>query len=110
MFRQISGYAFPTPDFAAFLIFSALLPAPATQLAMSISYARRLRLSALCRMRDGGKRYQLRGILPHGRFHPVRGDNCGGTYANLSLGMNLIGQSGILRDHRLELELVLPVH
>ena len=34
----------------------------------------------------------------------------GGTYANLSLGMNLIGQSGVLRDHRLALELVLPVH
>lgn len=34
----------------------------------------------------------------------------GGTYANLSLGLNLIGQSGVLRDHRLALELVLPVH
>ena len=34
----------------------------------------------------------------------------GGTYANLSLGMNLIGQSGVLSDHRLALELVLPVH
>ena len=34
----------------------------------------------------------------------------GGTYANLSLGINLIGQSGVLRDHRLALELVLPVH
>lgn len=34
----------------------------------------------------------------------------GGTYANLSIGINLIGQSGVLRDHRLALELVWPVH
>jgi len=34
----------------------------------------------------------------------------GGTYANLSLGLNLIGQTGIWRDHRLALELVMPVH
>jgi hypothetical protein len=34
----------------------------------------------------------------------------GGTYANLSLGINLIGQSGVLRDHRLALEYVMPVH
>ena len=34
----------------------------------------------------------------------------GGTYANLSLGINLIGQSGVLRDHRLALEFVMPVH
>ena len=34
----------------------------------------------------------------------------GGTYANLSLGINLIGQSGMLRDHRLALEYIMPVH
>lgn len=34
----------------------------------------------------------------------------GGTLANLSLGVNLIGQSGALRDHRLAIELVVPVH
>jgi len=34
----------------------------------------------------------------------------GGTFANMSLGINLIGQSGALRDHRLALELSMPVH
>ena len=34
----------------------------------------------------------------------------GGTYANLSIGINLIGQSGVLRDHRLAVDLVWPVH
>jgi hypothetical protein len=34
----------------------------------------------------------------------------GGTYANLSFGLNLIGQSGIWRDHRLALELVMPIY
>ena len=34
----------------------------------------------------------------------------GGTLANFSLGVNLIGQSGALRDHRLAIELVMPVH
>ena len=34
----------------------------------------------------------------------------GGTFANLSLGLNLIGQSGALADHRLAIEWVSPVH
>jgi len=34
----------------------------------------------------------------------------GGTFANLSLGVNLIGQSGALADHRLAIEWVSPVH
>lgn len=34
----------------------------------------------------------------------------GGTMANLSLGVNLIGQTGVLANHRLALELVMPVH
>ena len=34
----------------------------------------------------------------------------GGTFANMSLGINLIGQSGALRDHRLALELTMPVY
>ena len=40
----------------------------------------------------------------------AQGRSSGGTYANFSLGINLIGQSGVLRNHRLALELVLPVH
>jgi hypothetical protein len=34
----------------------------------------------------------------------------GGVYANLSLGLNLIGQAGVLRGHRLALEWVNPVY
>ena len=34
----------------------------------------------------------------------------GGTYANLSLGVNLIGQSGTLANHRLAVEWVTPIH
>ena len=34
----------------------------------------------------------------------------GGTFANLSLGVNLIGQSGALADHRLAIEWVSPVY
>lgn len=34
----------------------------------------------------------------------------GGTFANLSLGLNLIGQSGALANHRLAIEWVSPVH
>lgn len=34
----------------------------------------------------------------------------GGTFANLSLGVNLVGQSGALTDHRLAIEWVGPVH
>ena len=34
----------------------------------------------------------------------------GGTFANLSLGLNLIGQSGVLANHRLAVEWVRPVH
>ena len=34
----------------------------------------------------------------------------GGTFANLSLGVNLIGQSGALANHRLAIEWVSPVH
>ena len=34
----------------------------------------------------------------------------GGTFANLSLGLNLIGQSGALANYRLAIEWVSPVH
>ena len=34
----------------------------------------------------------------------------GGTFANLSLGVNLIGRSGALADHRLAIEWVSPVY
>lgn len=47
-------------------------------------------------------------MLPDSRLCHCR--RCGGAYANLSLGINLIGQSGVLREHRLALELVMPVY
>ena len=34
----------------------------------------------------------------------------GGTYANIALGVNLIGQAGALKNHRLAVEWVSPVH
>ena len=34
----------------------------------------------------------------------------GGTYANISLGVNLVGQSGVLANHRLAVEWVSPIH
>ncbi len=37
-------------------------------------------------------------------------ENYGGEFVDLSFGVNLIGQSGILFDHRLAAEFILPLH